>query len=51
MIFGFGEEKMFLYLVYTWSSGLECVLKFAKSGANIISFSRDEKKIKNLIRN
>ena len=49
MIFDFRGKNVFVS-GGTHGVGLECVLKFAKLGANIISFSRDEKKIKNLIR-
>ena len=47
MKFNFKNKNIFVS-GGTHGIGLECSIHFAKLGANIISFSRDEKKINNM---
>jgi len=49
MIFNFKKKNVFIS-GGTHGIGLECSLRFAQLGANIITFSRDKKKINNLIK-
>jgi len=47
MKFNFKNKNVFVSGA-THGIGMECIVNFAKLGANVITFSRDEKKIRNL---
>ena len=50
MNFNFKNKNVFISGA-THGIGLECAISFAKLGANVITFSRDKKKITNVKKN